>query len=175
MTLTTHILIATAAAKPFFNAHPALVFTAAVASHYLADAIPHWDWHLSSIEEDYSGKHNHKLTIEKGVNIRDFVKISLDIFIGSAITFLIFQPELNIKELTPLALSVFGGIIPDMLQPIFWLWKEKNPFMFIKRFHSFMHTKIYLGRHLWTDRKYVIIGKASQAIIALLAIWFISI
>ena len=175
MTLTTHILIATAVSKPFFAANPALVLTTAVASHYLADAIPHWDWHLSSVEEDLSDKHDHKLTLEKGVNIRDLIKISLDIAIGSFIAFLILRPELNIKELTPLALSVLGGILPDMLQPVFWLWKNNNPFILIKHFHSFMHSKIRLGRHLWIDRKYIIIGKVSQVIIALLAILVLSI
>lgn len=173
MTLTTHILIATAAAKPFFSVHPALVFVAAIASHYLADAIPHWDWHLSSVKEDLSDKHDHNLILEKTINVRDLLKISLDIFTGSLIAFLILRPELNIKELTPLALSIFGGILPDMLQPVFWVWKEKNPFMFIKRFHSFMHSKIYLGRRFWTAKKYIIIGKVSQTIIALLTIWLI--
>lgn len=174
MTLTTHILIATAVAKPFFNAHPALVFTAAVASHYLADAIPHWDWHLSSVEEDFSDKHDHKLILSKGVNIRDLAKVSLDIVIGITIAFLILRPELNIKELTPLALSVLGGILPDMLQPIFWIWKKNNPFVFVKKFHSFMHSKIRLGKHIWAGQKYIIIGKVSQSIIAFMAIWLIS-
>jgi len=173
MTLTTHILIATAVSKPFFAANPALIFVSAVASHYLADAIPHWDWHLNSVEEDLSDKHDHKLILEKRVNIRDLIKISLDITIGSFIAFLILRPELNLKELTPLALSIFGGILPDMLQPIFWLWKKNNPFIFIKHFHSFMHSKILLGRHLWTDKKYITIGKISQTIIALTAICLI--
>lgn len=174
MTLTTHILIATAVSKPFYNADPALVFAIAVASHYVADAIPHWDWNLSSITYDSSPRHDHTPIPDKKLILKDLSKITLDIVIGSLIVLAMFHSELNAGNLPIVALSILGGILPDSLQPIFWLWKKKNPFVFLQRFHNFMHAKTLIGYRGLKERKHVIAGILSQIAIGLLSLWIMT-
>jgi len=173
LTLTTHILVATAVSKPFFDADPALIFTVAVASHYLSDAIPHWDWHLHSVDEDLSENYNHRLIPDKALIFRELARVALDIALGSALVLMLIQPHFTLQELLPICIAIIGGILPDSLQPVFWIWKQKNPFRWVKKFHSFMHSRILLGRHLWKDARYVWAGKISQVVLILISVWFI--
>ncbi|KKW21186.1 MAG: hypothetical protein UY61_C0012G0009 [Candidatus Adlerbacteria bacterium GW2011_GWC1_50_9] len=53
MTLATHIVIAGAITRPIAGAHPALLFLVSLASHYLADAIPHWDYDIRSVPDEH--------------------------------------------------------------------------------------------------------------------------
>ena len=124
MTLTTHIAIATAVTKPIMRAHPFFIFLFAFLSHYAADAIPHWDYHLCSVNEDTSEKRDHTLKNDPKLIGYDLLKVAFDITIGSTLSFILLRPELTFAGLLPVALTILGGILPDMLQPIFWLWKK---------------------------------------------------
>src|SRR3989338_1430896 len=75
--LSTHILIATAAAKPFFGAHPAIILATAIVSHFLSDAIPHWDYHLATMDKkEHSGNLEQVTNFTKDAIAEDLLKIS---------------------------------------------------------------------------------------------------
>ncbi|MBI2637336.1 MAG: hypothetical protein HYW88_00410, partial [Candidatus Sungbacteria bacterium] len=152
--------------------HPFFFFFFAFLSHYAADAIPHWDYHLAAVDEDMSERYDHSVRRDPKLIMRDLSRIALDIAIGSSITFFVMRPELTPSGVLPFFLTVLGGILPDMLQPIFWLWKKNNPFIFLKEFHSFMHTQIRFGRDAeWSSPRSVRIGKVFQILIAGLSLF----
>ena len=99
----------------------------------------------------------------------DLMKIACDIALGSAIVYLAVQPEHTIAGLLPLTLAIAGAVLPDSLQPVYWLG-GRWPITWIHRFHTFMHASIRLGRDRWTDNKFILIGKVSQLALLLAAL-----
>jgi len=135
MTLATHILVAGALTRPLAGSIPAsLIFVTALASHYIADAIPHYDYKLLS--KDRSDPDRPKLKKDWRLITLDLTRIFLDIAIGATLLYFLF-PSL------PLSWVILGAILPDMLQPLFWLYK-KFPIKQTQTFHDFMHAKLRL-------------------------------
>ncbi|MDO8493661.1 MAG: hypothetical protein Q7S19_03925 [bacterium] len=144
MTLATHILIAGAVTKPFLGqVNNLTIFGISVFSHYLSDAIPHYDYKLLSIEWKEGQKYNSKITPNAKLIIADLLNISIDIAIGIAFLVLLTRPEANLSNLITYSLIIFGAILPDALQPIFIMWK-KSPMNLIQTFHDFWHAKLRL-------------------------------
>ena len=141
MTLTTHSVIAAAITRPIMHSHPALIFLVGVASHYLSDAVPHWDYSLGSVVQ--SDNHKRHLDWHGSPGLTAFVKICLDFFLGFGIVFLVVRPDSTQKFLWA-GLSVFGGVLPDLLQGVN-LTLKSHPLWPLQRFHDFCHTKIRLG------------------------------
>ena len=164
MTLGTHIVIGAAATRVLGATHPILGFFIGLASHYLSDFIPHWDYKLSSL----SGR---KTSAErrwgsKKLFVLDLGKIAIDFFVG-AIIVAIFWPNSFTQSFFLLAAIFIGSTLPDFLEGLYFTTKFAlilNPH---QRFHDFMHTKIKLGA-------YPTIGIPSQIIIFLLSLYFIS-
>ncbi len=135
MTLATHILVAGALVKPLAGSIPtSLIFATALASHYLADAIPHYDYKLLSKDRD--NLEHPKLKKDWRLIIIDLSRIFLDMTIGATLLYFLF-PSL------PIFWVVAGAILPDALQPLFWLYK-KFPIKHTQAFHDFMHSKLRL-------------------------------
>src|SRR3989344_6485318 len=120
MTLTTHILIATATTKPFAEFYPAVIFGVALVSHYLSDAIPHWDYRILSFP-DKSIDDVHKRKWNFGIKTFwiNILRIGLDFFIGSTILWLILRPATPAEWLMVL-LIIIGGTLPDFLQGVYY-------------------------------------------------------
>lgn len=163
MTLTTHIAIATAITKSITHIHPALTFVVALATHYLADAIPHWDYELGSTECDEEG-HWKKIDIHRSEFGMDFIKTALDGTIGLALMYLIIKPD-SFESILWIGLAAVGGCLPDFLQGIYAIFKLKllEP---LYHFHNRIHTKIKLG-------PYPAIGVPLQLVILFLTIYFL--
>jgi hypothetical protein len=68
MTLTTHALLGAAAAS-LFPASPALAFAAGFASHFAADALPHWDYKILSKKENKEDKLDEHFNIKSGPDL----------------------------------------------------------------------------------------------------------
>ena len=159
MTLTTHSIIAAAVTNPLTHAHPALVFTAAVASHYLSDAIPHWDYSLYSLQNK-----EHPDTRSWSNNIRllikDLLRIAFDACLGLIVVALLVDPH-TLQEWLYVILSAIGGMLPDFLQGCYITFKlpALRP---LQRIHDIMHTKIRLG-------PYPLIGIPFQLLIVTIA------
>lgn len=141
MTLTTHSIIAAAVTKPFAAMSPLLIFVIAIASHYLSDAIPHWDYQLTSIE-DKEDKEKRRWGSNRRMLIKDISSMALDGFLGVGIVLLVVRPVTTQQWAWVLA-AIIGGSLPDFLQGLYMLkLKFLRPH---QRLHDIFHTKIRLG------------------------------
>ncbi len=163
MILTTHIAIAAAVTKPLLNTNPIFPFAAALASHYLADAIPHWDYKLSSLN-DKEDKRERRMSRQNPSFVWDIGKMGGDALLGSLVVLYFFPPHTWHNALT-LASVIIGAILPDLLQGVYLFWKN-SILGNIQTFHDFFHTKIKLG-------PYPLVGVPFQIGIFLLSIWFL--
>lgn len=162
MTLATHIVIASAAAKYIAPADPALAFAAGIASHYLSDAIPHWDYTIHSAK-DREDKGKLRFEFSRKPLLRDLAQMSLDGAIGSAVVIFFLWPLTAPDILWGLAVIV-GSCLPDFLQGVYFSLKRPRWLEPVQRFHDFFHTRIQLG-------PYPLIGIPFQIIIFLIALY----
>lgn len=160
MTLATHIVIAAAVVKPLGIQSPALGFLIALASHYMSDAIPHWDYWLNSISPDDPAE-RRKFSF-RGEFLGDFVKIALDGTAGTALALFLLHPA-SVSDWVLAAGLIVGSVLPDFLQGVYYTRRAEflRP---LQTFHDFMHTKIRL--HF-----YPVIGIPFQIIIFLLSVY----
>lgn len=163
MTLTTHTIIASAITRPISHIHPALTFIVALTSHYLADAIPHWDYQPESIERGKKNESDH-MSLRHPKFLRDFFKIAFDGLLGLGIVWLLTRPSTP-EEYLWMTLAAVGGCLPDFLLGVHMAsrWKFLEP---LHEFHNRVHTKIKLG-------PYPLIGIPFQLAILFTAIYFL--
>lgn len=141
MTLTTHAIVGAAVARVFAG-NPLAAFCVAIASHFLIDALPHWDYHLRSAKRDEKNIMNNDMAINRDFFF-DLLKIALDATAGLVLSFVIFQPEGDSAVIAVL-LGVIGGILPDPLQFVYFKWRHE-PLISIQRFHMWIHTDVKLS------------------------------
>ena len=137
MILATHAIAGAAAAQLFPN-NPLLAFIAAFASHFILDAIPHWNYRLKSRAEDPSDPLDGKMIWGKKF-ITDILKISLDFTAGIALSVLFFSKGVD-QNMAIIILGALGGTLPDALQFAYWQLKIE-PFKSIQKFHHWIHPK----------------------------------
>lgn len=162
MILFTHAAIGAAVAEAARS--PALVFTLAFASHFVLDAIPHWDYHLRSVRVDAAGKARD---IEIGRDfLFDFLKIGADAILGTALALYMYGYLLTPGDGAVIFIGIVGGLLPDFLQFAYFKIR-REPFVSLQRFHRFAHAKHELkGRY--------IAGSLSQALLILAVFWAVS-
>jgi len=161
MTLTTHAVVGAALASSMPN-YPLLGFAAAFASHFVLDAIPHWDYSLSSQKTDGVNHMNDDMRIDKSF-VRDLARISLDMSCGIALALLFFTFHSPHLFWVPMV-GAFGAVLPDALMFASWKWRHE-PLTGLQRFHLWIHAKTRLGKPL--------LGISLQAaVIALVVIAF---
>lgn len=162
MILATHIVIAAAATKPLAGFHPLFSLLASIASHYLADAIPHWHYSIRMTEEK-DNPMEKTWHGDRRAFASDFLRFALDGLTGAAIAFLFVRPSTP-AEFLWLAAAAAGSIVPDALQGAYLAGAR-----FLKPhqiFHYRAHSKIKLDA-------YPVIGIPFQLAIAGIAIWFL--
>jgi hypothetical protein len=160
MTLTTHALagglVGAVAAE-----NPAAAALFGFMSHFLLDAIPHWDYTLGSSHENNDDPLKNDINVKNPHFMTDLLKIGIDIVIGLAVVILIFYK--NPFLLTGALIGAMFAILPDPLQFIYMKTKVE-PFTIIQKFHIFISTKIKLQHR-------PILGISTQlAIVAVLII-----
>ena len=138
MILASHIIVSGllgATTQNYF-----LAAAIGLVSHYILDAIPHWDFYLSP-------KFYVKAEAEDGKFIKEKFfwkeagKIVIDILIGLGLLF-IFLKNLSYINITAVFISVFFGILPDPLQLFYLMTKWR----FIKwnfDLQEFVHYSIH--------------------------------
>jgi len=163
MTLATHIVIAAAVAKPLAASNPIIGFFIALVSHYLSDAIPHWDYKLHSIDTKEISMEKRTWDY-KTLVIKDLRSIVLDFFLGLAVGYFFLNPRTTEQFIYFLLVTV-GAVLPDFLQGAYYTHRAEflKP---LQRFHDFMHTKIKLG-------PYPLVGIPFQLIVFFIALYFI--
>ncbi len=146
MTLTTHAVVGASAAE-LFPEHPLLAFIAGFTSHFLIDAIPHWDYRLLSGHIDEKNPLNSDIVVTHKHFPYDLVRVAGDAFLGMLLSMLIFSPA-NGFPLAVTALGAIGGILPDPLQFIYFKFR-REPIRSLQRFHEWIHTTVRLrGRYI---------------------------
>lgn len=137
MILTTHVIAGAALAAAVPN-RPMLAFVASAASHFLLDAIPHWDYKLRSSRKDKDNPLNNDIVVGRDFWF-DLIKISVDALVGLALGWFFFHSFFTgqLAVLTFVA-GAIGGLLPDALQ--FAYFKFRSPWLTaLQRFHYWIH------------------------------------
>jgi hypothetical protein len=123
MVLTTHSVVGASVAK-IAGINPLAGFVCGLLSHYFIDSITHWDYKLKSSNEA-DDPAERVLTIGKNFYF-DLLKIGLDLALGIFLVFLFFG-----KTVDPYILlsGIFGGILPDFLQFLFFKFKTSHTYL----------------------------------------------
>jgi hypothetical protein len=106
LTLTTHAIVGAAIAS-VIPAYPTLAIAAAFASHFLLDAIPHWDYPISS--DSVNPNVAAAMKYDRALLV-DMLKIGTDAMLGMALALLLLARPSNF------ALVLCGAaaaILPD--------------------------------------------------------------
>lgn len=137
MILATHA-IAGAALAAIMPDRPAFAFAAGVASHFLLDAVPHWDYKLRSIRKDEKNPLNNDIVINSDFRF-DLIKIGGDALAGLGLGWLFFHSFFTGQlGLLTFAMGAGGGLLPDLLQ--FAYFKLRSPWLTaLQRFHRWIH------------------------------------
>jgi hypothetical protein len=149
MTLTTHALLGAAAAS-LFPASPALAFAAGFASHFAADALPHWDYKILSKKENKEDKLDEHFNIKSREFVLDLLRIGGDAALGTALAVLIFCFWLFDFPVWLAVLGAWVGILPDPMQFVYYKTRSKL-LLPLQRFHIWVqkgksiHPPFYTG------------------------------
>jgi len=143
MTLATHAITGAALATAMPE-HPALAFCAGFASHFLIDAIPHWDYpiHSDSVNPTIA-----KPMRFDGALAIDALSIGFDALLGLALSVFFFGTP---GALLAVVAGAVGGILPDPLQFVS-THTNVEPLISLQHFHKWIHTDRKLrqeGKHL---------------------------
>ena len=137
MILATHA-IAGAALAAAMPGQPVLAFAAGAASHFLLDAIPHWDYELRSSRKDEKNPLNNDIVIGRDFWF-DLIKLGADTFVGLTLSWFFFQSFfIGQLGLSTFAMGAVGGLLPDLLQFVYF--KLRSPWLTaLQRFHQWIH------------------------------------
>lgn len=137
MTLASHAVIGAAAAGMVAH-EPVLGLFFGFSSHFLADAIPHWDYHLESL------RRNKERLLDSDMELgtpflRDLFRIGCDMLLGFVLVWALFRPDAFI--FLSLMLGAFGGILPDALQFAYFKIR-REPLVSLQKFHMWIHARV---------------------------------
>ena len=161
MVLTAHAITGTALASLTPN-EPLVGFTVGFLSHFILDAVPHWDYFLRSMKKDENNPMNNNMTINADF-WRDLLKIGFDAMLGISLAYLIFGFYMKYSTLIILC-GVIGAMMPDALQFAYMKWKHE-PLTSLRRFHLWIHSKISLNNN-------PVIGILSQIVFVFFIVWW---
>ncbi len=137
MTLATHAVVG--ASLAVLAPNPLVGGVLAFASHFVLDAIPHWDYKLASARKDPNNSLNNDLIL--GLNfIGDLVKIGFDLLLGSVIALVVFGWWQGV-DWHLLGAGILGATLPDFLQFAYMKMRWFSPLVWLQKFHiTFMHS-----------------------------------
>jgi len=155
MTLTTHAIVGAAAAS-FMPEHPVLGFCAGFTSHYVIDAIPHWDYPIysDSVDPQRGGRLRFNRTL-----VRDILTIGFDGILGIALSFFFFGASVPFAAVIA---GAFGGMLPDPLQFAYVQWKHQ-PLISMQKLHDWIHS----DRELRKEGRFMLGAISQLAVIAI--------
>lgn len=132
MTLTAHSIVGGAIVS-LMPAHPVLGLCFAFASHFVLDAIPHWDYPIRSalMKPDVEEKMQWN-----GAFLRDAIAIYLDATLGIALAVALFGSR---SGLLLVASGACAAIFPDALQ-FAYMRCPRGPLPLLQRFHCSIHS-----------------------------------
>lgn len=163
MTWATHTIIGSGVAA-LLPHHPAAAFGAVIASHFLLDTIPHWDYKLRSLHIDKENPLNSDIKIGRDF-IVDLAHIFADTLIGILGAALVLHYILHQPLFPALIIGAAGGILPDALQ-FAYMKIRREPLTSLQVFHTWVQK----GRHLLIHPVLGILLQATVIVIAVLII-----
>ncbi len=131
MFLTAHALAGAASGRLGQNPSEAFVF--GFASHFLLDALPHWNYPLTSLVYDKKNPLDKDMVLDRRF-LRDLIFIGADFFIGIILAVFIFGDSPSVM------LGILGGVLPDALQFIYCKFRHQ-PFIAFQKLHNWFHAK----------------------------------
>jgi hypothetical protein len=137
MILTNHAITGAALASLMPN-EPLAGFAVGFLSHFVLDAIPHWDYALQSVQEDKNNSLNNNVILD-GRFLKDILKIGLDSTIGLLLSLLIFCFYFKSSVLAILC-GAIGAMTPDVLQFVYMKWRHE-PLVSLQKFHLWIHAE----------------------------------
>ncbi len=165
MTLSTHAVIGAAVAAALPN-HPILGGLFAFGSHFLLDALPHWDYKILSASANPDVP--TKLTFDR-LFVLDLVRIGGDALLGiavAAIFFGYFSVDMSSSSFNPQhwfwLIGALAAILPDFLQFVYSKY-PKGPIAQLQAFHRWIHTSHRLEGQ-------TLLGIASQLVLVALVL-----
>lgn len=142
MILASHIVISGLLGAKTGNYF--LAATIGFISHYILDAIPHWDY----LSEEFESKAQGNPGFIKNKKFwREISKVALDILIGLILLFALIKLSKS-PNITSMLFAVFFSILPDPLGLLYWMtgWKIIKWNSDIQDFmHYSIHAKIKPG------------------------------
>jgi hypothetical protein len=132
MILCTHALVGAAVAS-LVPSHPAAAFVIGFASHFVLDAIPHWDYPIRS--SSVNPKIGGPIVFDRAFLV-DMVTIGTDGLVGMIGAVVLFGSSAN---LWAILLGAIGAILPDPLQ-FLYTRLPFEPLRTLQRFHRWAHS-----------------------------------
>lgn len=136
MTLTTHAVTGAAIAS-LIPQYPIIVFCAAFASHFIIDAIPHWDYPI--VSSSVNPLIGDKMKYDKDL-LQDTIVIGGDILLGIFLSLWLFASP---GSFGIIFLGACSGMLPDPLH-FFYARFRHEPLVTLQRFHLWIHTDEHL-------------------------------
>lgn len=164
MILTTHIAIAAAAAKTLSRGNPIAAFFISWASHYLADAIPHWQYSIKTSKKWADTPEELEKIRKESLPFTDYLAVASDALVGALIVSFL-SPHGSLKDWLYILAVIIGGPLPDSF---LFLHKRLDwkIFEIHRKFHGSFHSRINLS-------PYPKLGIPFQIFVILLALWII--
>jgi hypothetical protein len=140
LTLTTHAIVGGAIVS-LMPVHPLLGVCMAFASHFLLDAIPHWDYPIrsASMNPEIAGSMKYDRAL-----FADMVTIGADALLGIVLALILFATQ---RIIILVLLGACAGILPDALQFAYMRF-PRQPLASLQRFHQWSHTSHKLSNPL---------------------------
>jgi hypothetical protein len=132
MILSTHAVVGAAIAS-FLPTHPAAAFVLGFASHFILDAIPHWDYPIRSTS--VNPNIGAPMIFDRAL-LQDTVTIGFDALLGIVAALFLFA---SAENLWAILLGSFGAMLPDPLQFV-QVRLPRAPLRTLQLFHRWMHT-----------------------------------
>lgn len=119
MILATHAIAGAALGKLSNNTGAA--FFLGFLSHYVLDRIPHWQYDVKKYYLDENGHEAWTLDFDRAI-----ILTGLDFAFGIIISILAFQGAAGFKNPSlPILSGAIGGVLPDLLQGVYFKTKWK--------------------------------------------------
>ncbi len=164
MILATHAIVGAAVGR--LTGNPLLALVAGFISHFLADAIPHWQYRLGSMVHR-DGPMEDDMIINRKF-IWDLAKTGFDFAAGIILSVLLFQGTNNLSNISiPLIAGAVGGVLPDALQFAYFKIR-REPLTSLQKLHNRAHAEKDLSAF-----PYGLISQALVIVVAVIASKFI--
>jgi len=137
MLLCTHALVG-AAIGAYFASNPALGVTLAFGSHFVLDAIPHWDYPIRSAS--LTPQVEAPIRLDKPLAL-DLLTFGADALFGMVVGMMLFG---SVENRWAVLLSAIAAMLPDPLQIVPNKYAHE-PLQTLQRFHRKIHSKLSIA------------------------------